>query len=108
MRILFDNGTPRGLAVALTEHAVKEAREYGWDNLDNGELLAAAEAAGFEVFVTTDRNLRHQQNLAGREIAIVVLTKARWKLISERLPEIAGAIRAAQPGSYTEVEIPEK
>ena len=74
--------------------------------LRNGELLDAAEAAAFDVFVTTDRNLRYQQNLAGRKIAIVVLTKARWRLIKPRLSEIAAAVDAAAPGNVSEVEIP--
>ena len=49
MRILFDNGTPRGVAAALPDHIVDEARLRGWDTLRNGELLDAAEAAGFDV-----------------------------------------------------------
>lgn len=106
MRILFDNGTPRGIAKALPSHTVQEARSQGWDTLRNGELLDAAEAAGFEVFVTTDRNIRFQQNLAGRKIAIVVLSKGRWRLIRARLSQIAATVSAATPGSYTEVEIP--
>jgi hypothetical protein len=106
MRILFDNGTPRGVAVALPNHIVEEARSHGWDTLANGELLDAAEAAGFDVFVTTDRNIRYQQNLTGRKIAIVVLDKARWKLIRRRLPEIAAAVAAAEQGSFVQVEIP--
>jgi len=57
MRVLFDNGTPRGVAAALLEHVVEEARSRGWDTLRNGELLDAAEAAAFDVFVTTDRNI---------------------------------------------------
>ena len=85
MRVLFDNGTPRGLAAALRNHDVNEARAHGWDTLRNGELLAAAESAGFDVFVTTDRNLQYQQNLTGRKIAVVVLTKARWRLIQRQL-----------------------
>jgi len=81
MLVLFDNGTPRTLARYLIDHyAVTEARARGWDQLGNGELLSAAEAAGFEVLVTTDRNIRYQQNLAGRKIAIVVLGKERWTL----------------------------
>src|SRR5207244_5181530 len=75
MRVLFDNGTPRGVASALSGHTVEEARSRGWDALGNGELLDAAEAAGFEVLLTTDRNIRYQQNLTGRKIAIVVLGK---------------------------------
>ena len=106
MRVLFDNGTPRGLASALADHIVEEARSRGWDTLKNGELLDAAEAAGFEVFVTTDRHIRHQQNLAGRKIAVVVLGKGRWKLIRSLLPEIARAVADAAPGSFLELEIP--
>ena len=108
MRVLFDNGTPRGIAAALLGHAVEEARSQGWDTLRNGELLDEAEAAaaGFDLFLTTDRNLRYQQNLAGRQIAIVVLGLGRWRLIRTRLAEIVAAVEAATPGSYAEVEIP--
>jgi hypothetical protein len=73
MRILFDNGTPRGVAAALSGHIVEAVRSRGWDTLRNGELLDAAQAAGFDVFVTTDRNIRYQQNLIGRRIGVVVL-----------------------------------
>ncbi len=68
MRVLLDNGTPRGVAAALSDHSVEEARARGWDTLKNGELLDAAEAAGFDVFVTTDRNIRHQQTLPPRSL----------------------------------------
>jgi hypothetical protein len=106
MRVLFDNGTPRGLAGALSGHTVEEARSHGWDTFRNGELLDAADAAGFDVLLTTDRNIRHQQNLAGRHVAVVALGKARWRLIQNRLPEIAAAVAAATPGSFFEVDIP--
>ncbi len=106
MRILFDNGTPRGVASALVGHAVEEACARGWDALRNGELLTAAETAGFDVLLTTDRNIRYQQNLAGRKIAVVVLSKGRWRLIKRRLPETLAAVSAAAPGSFPEVEIP--
>ena len=106
MRILFDNGTPRGVASALLGHVIEEARLHGWDTVRNGELLDAAEAAGFELLLTTDRNIRYQQRLTGRRIASVVLGKGRWKFIRARLPEIAAAVNAARPGSFTEVEIP--
>jgi len=92
MRVLFDNGTPRGVAAGLHEHTVEEARERGWDTLRNGELLDAAEAAGFDVFVTTDRNIPYQQNLTGREIAVVVL--------------IAAAVVTAPRGGFVEVDVP--
>jgi len=106
MRVLFDNGTPRGVAAALLGHSVEEARSRGWDTLRNDELLDAAEAAGFDVFVTTDRNIRYQQHLTERKIVVVVLGTGRWRLIKNRLREIASAIATATPGSFTEVEIP--
>jgi hypothetical protein len=107
MRVVFDNGTPRGVAAALSDHIVEEARARGWDSFANGELLDAAEAAGFDVFVTTDRDIRHQQNLTRRRIAVVVLGKARWKLIKDRLADVAAAVAAARPGHVSEVDIPE-
>jgi hypothetical protein len=106
MLVLLDNGAPRGIALALVGHAVTECRERGWDGLANGELLTAAESAGFEVLVTTDKNIRYQQNLAGRRIAIVVLGKARWRLIRPMLAEVVAAVNSVKPGSYTEVDIP--
>ena len=106
MLILFDNGTPRGIARELDGHTVREARDNGWDVLRNGELLDAAEAAGFDILLTTDKNIRYQQNLTGRKIAIVVLGKGRWRLIRPMLPQIVAVVNAATPGSYTEVDIP--
>jgi hypothetical protein len=107
MLILFDQGTPRGIARALVDHTVKEARAQGWDTLENGELLAAAEAAGFHLFLTTDKNIQYQQNLRNRKIAIVVLSRARWRLIRPRLADILATVNAATPGSFTVVEIPD-
>ena len=63
-------------------------------------------AAGFDVLVTTDRNIRYQQKLTNRKIAIVVLSKERWRLVREKLPEIAAAVDAATPGSVVEIQIP--
>jgi hypothetical protein len=85
---------------------VKETREQGWDRLTNGELLNAAEQAGFDVLLTTDKNLRYQQNLKARKLAIVVLGKGRWRLIIPHLFKVVEAVNAAKPGTYTEVEIP--
>jgi hypothetical protein len=108
MLVLFDNGTPRTLARYLIDHhTITEARARGWEELENGELLTEAEAAGFEVLVTTDRNLRYQQNLAGRKIAIVVLGKGRWSIIKAHVAEVVTAVNAATPGSYAEIEIEE-
>jgi hypothetical protein len=106
MLVLFDHGTPRGIARALQGHTVKEARAQGWDTLSNGELLKAAEDAGFDVLLTTDTNLPHQQNLEGRKLAIVILSKNRWSLVRPMMQQIANAVNAAKPGTYTLVDIP--
>ena len=108
MRILLHHGTPRGIARSLQGHIVKEAKAQGWDTFTNGELLKAAENAGFDVLVTTDQNLPHQQNLAARKIAVVVLAKASWRLIRQALPEVVAAIEAAKSGSVTVVPIPDR
>lgn len=107
MLVLFDNGTPRTLARFLIDHhMVTEARARGWEKLENGDLLREAEAAGFEVLVTTDKNLSYQQNLKGRRIAIVVLGLGRWSLIKQWVPQVVAAVNAATSGSFAEVEIP--
>ena len=107
MRILFDHGTPRGLARALTGHTVLTAYACGWDRLSNGALLQEAEHAGMDVLLTTDQHLRYQQNLTGRKIAIVVLTgTTRWTRVRLYFDRIAVAVNAVTPGSYTEVAIP--
>lgn len=106
MLVLFDNNVPRGLARALAGHTVREARQHGWDRLQNGELLRVAEETGFHIMVTSDKRIRYQQNLEGRKIALVVLTQGRWGAVRKRLMEIAQAVNAATPGSYTEVQIP--
>ena len=106
MLILLDHSTPAPLRYALKGHVVVEAVERGWERLDNGALLAAAEAAGFEVFVTADKNIRYQQNSAGRKIAIVTLGNAQWPVLRRYVERVVAAVDAAVPGSYAEVEIP--
>jgi hypothetical protein len=108
MLVLFDHVTPRGIARFLYGHTVIRARERGWDALSNGDLLAEAERAGFDVFVTADKNIRYQQNLSGRRIALVVLSAPQWPLVRLHVEKIAAAVNAATPGSYAEVQIPYK
>jgi hypothetical protein len=85
---------------------VGTAAQQGWDTFKNGELLAAAEAAGFDVLLTTDKNIRYQQNLIGRKIAVVVLGLQQWPSLRPHIQRVVGAIKAATPGSYTEVDFP--
>jgi hypothetical protein len=108
MRILFDNGTPKPIARNLVGHDVAFARQIGWHELKNGELLRQAEEAGYDVLLTSDKNIRYQQNLSERKIAIVVLGNQQWPDVRLHLDRIAATIKAATPGSYTEVEIPHK
>lgn len=108
MLILFDHGTPAPLALFLTEHIVRKTKDLGWDTLANGELLKVAEEAGFELLLTTDKNIRYQQNLTGRKIAILVLANPRWPVVRRYVQRVVRAVNAASAGTYTEVEIPGK
>ncbi|HET9225224.1 MAG TPA: hypothetical protein VFR31_01040 [Thermoanaerobaculia bacterium] len=105
MKILFDQGTPVPLRRYLRSHEVTTVHELNWSTLQNGVLLARAEAAGFDMLVTTDTNLKYQQNLSGRKLAIVVLLSTSWPRIQAKAFVVAALIADATPGSYTEVEI---
>ena len=80
--------------------------ERGWDTLSNGELLDQAEAAGFEVLLTTDQSIRHQQNMTGRQIAVVVLMNTNWQRIGRNTEVVRIALEGLQPGEIREVPIP--
>ena len=105
MRILFDQGTPVPLRQYLIEHSVTTAYEEGWSNLSNGDLLKSAEDKGYQIFVTTDRNLRYQQNLRDRQIAIVVLLSTSWPKIRTQNEKVCGVINAIKIGDYTEISV---
>jgi len=102
-RILLDENAPVGLKSVLSGHDVRTAPEMGWASLLNGRLLDAAEASGFEVMVTADQNIRTQQNLAGRKIALVVLATNHWLTIRADTTTLLAACAAATAGSYTVV-----
>ena len=104
MRVLFDQSTPAPLRQHLPDHQVQAAFELGWSRLTNGELLAAAEGR-FDVFVTCDRNLRYQQSLAGRKLAILVLPTTSWPRLRDRTAIIAAAVAMLNPGEYRELEL---
>jgi hypothetical protein len=107
MLVLFDQGAPVPIRKFLKGHAVQTTAERGWDELKNGDLLKAAEAAGFEVFLTPDKNIRYQQNLAIRTIAVVVLGNSQWPVLRQHVDRVVAAVNAVRPGTYVEVEIPE-
>ncbi len=105
MRILFDKGTPRPLRRRLFGHQVETVVERGWDALSNGALLERAEEAGFEILLTTDQNIRYQQNMSNRRLAVVVLMNTAWPRISRRAEAIRTALEGIQPGELREVPV---
>ena len=84
----------------MSGHAVRTTDDEGWSALANGDLLAAAERAGFDVLVTGDRNLTYQQNLSGRRLSLVVLSTPAWPVVRANLPRVIAAVERAAPGSY--------
>jgi hypothetical protein len=86
-------------------HTVRTAAQEGWDKLRNGDLPTAAEEAGFDLLPTTDKNIRYQQNLAGRKIAIVVIGQQQWPRLRPHIQRVVEAVNAATPGSFAEVDI---
>jgi|SRR6516225_7433082 len=95
MLVLFDQGTPVPIRPFLKEHTVQTTPERGWDTLENGELLTAAEAAGFDVLVTPDKNIHYKQNLTVRRIALFVLGNPRWPILRLYVERVATAVNAA-------------
>ncbi len=106
MKILFDQGTPVPLKNFLENHSVKTAYELSWQHLENGDLIAAAETEGFDLMITTDQNLRYQQNLSERKLAILVLKSTSWPHIKQHVEIILSHIELANSVSYQEISIP--
>jgi hypothetical protein len=107
MKILFDHGTPAPLRRFLAGHQVSTAYEMGWARLSNGDLLAAAEQS-FDALITTDQNLRYQQNLTNRRLAILVLPTTSWPEIQKHLTEVTGAVDTIQRGGFLEIKFMHK
>ena len=105
MKILFDQGTPVPLRELLPKHEIHTAFELGWSQLQNGELLSSAVANGYEVLITTDQNLRYQQNLAERRIAVLVLLSTSWPRIKKRIEEIRTSLESLSSTGYIEIAV---
>jgi predicted nuclease of predicted toxin-antitoxin system len=104
LKILIDQNVSARLARLLTGHEAIHASAKGWAELTNGDLLTAAEADGFEVFLTADKNIRYQQNLTGRRIALVVLGTNQLDVLFVNVDQIRQACDTIQVGSYVTVE----
>jgi len=100
VKIFFDNNVPAPLRRHMLHHQVSRAWETGWATTKNGTLLRQVEVAGFDVMVTGDKNIKHQQNLAGLHLAMVVLGTTRWKVLQHHTVPVVEAVDRATPGSY--------
>jgi hypothetical protein len=105
-RILLDQNVPAGLRRALRAYEVTTAARMGWGKIENGELIETAENAGFTILVTCDRNIRYQQNLTVRQIAVIELATNRWADIQPWIGQLTAAIEEATSGSYATVTFP--
>ncbi len=103
MRILFDVNVPEPLRRYLAEHNVDTADEKGWARIRNGNLLDNAERDGYEIVITGDQNMRYQQNMAGRQVAVIVLLSNRWPRVQLRIEEIRASLEGLEPGEVREV-----
>lgn len=106
MKIILDESAPQKLRLLIdARHTVVTTWFQGWSGLKNGALLNAAETAGFDLFITADQELSYQQNLAGRKIALLVLSTNNWSMVKARIGEIANAIHGTNPGGFVFVDI---
>jgi hypothetical protein len=107
LRVLFDKNVPVGVRHFLSGHDVRTFVEMQWHpQLENGELLKAGESAGFDVLVTSDQNIRYQQNLRDRKLALVVLGSNIWPIVRNHAAAIVATVGTATPGSYEFIEMP--
>lgn len=105
MKILLDESVPHVVQTRLSHLAIRTVQDMGWTGAKNGELLRRAEAE-FDVFVTADQQLRYQQNLSGRKLAIIVLPTNQVRIVVTLLPMIEESMKQAQPGMYLEIPMP--
>ena len=105
MKILLDQNVPAPLIRSLQGHNAIHTSTIGWEALSNGDLLAAAEADGFELLITADKNIRYQQNLPIRKIALIVLSTNDWAVVRAQLGLVTQGVQGISPGSYIEVSL---
>ena len=105
MKILFDANTPAPLARFLRGHEVVRSDELGWQGLENGALLDAAENAGFDLLLTCDQNVRYQQNFSSRKLSLVVLSSNHWPTLRRVAARIASTVDFVQTGQIVRVDV---
>jgi hypothetical protein len=105
VKTLFDANTPAPLARFSRGHEVVRADQMGWQGLENGALLDAAEQAGFDLLLTCDQNVRYQQNLTSRKLALVILSSNHWPAMRRVAARIATAVDFVQTGQIVKVDV---
>ena len=103
MRVIIDENVPHPLLRHLAHHTTTSVQREGWAGIKNGKLLQLIEG-NFDVFILGDKNLQYQQNLSGRQIAIVELFTIRWPFLQPLIPAIVSAVDSAVPGSYVTIQ----
>jgi hypothetical protein len=106
MRILLDECVPLQVREALFDQDVSTTQRMGWGGMSNGDLMDAAERAGFEVFIVADKNLRYQQNLSGRKIAVLELWTNHRPTLEKHFADIDAAVARIKPGEYLILDKP--
>jgi len=106
MKLLLDECVPRKIKFLFAAGGIfcETVRDAGWSGKENGELLSLAEQQ-FEVLVTIDRNIKHQQNLAGRKISVLIIRTASndYEDIQPLIPAAIAALQSIRPGQFLEV-----
>lgn len=102
-RVLFDHNVPARLSRVLKAFDVKLARDLGWQELYNGELLTVAEERGFDVLLTADKSIPNEQNFASRKLGIVTMSTNTWKIVRDHAPRIAEALHKCKSGQVLPV-----
>ena len=105
LKILFDHNTPSPLRRYLHEHDVDTANEKGWAGVANGDLIRLATEQGYDILITADQNISHQQNTRQSSIGIVVLLSNRWPLMRNHTHAIIHAVHTVRPGETLNVSI---
>ena len=105
MKILFDNSVPWGISRHLAGHTIQSAKKMGWATLENGNLLTAAEAVGFDILITSDQNLPYQQSFTTRKIAVLILSTNHWPTIEPEVARVKSAVDFLQAGQVIRLEI---
>jgi hypothetical protein len=103
--VILDEGVPWGISRALSGHDVTTVQLAGWESIKNGKLLVLIEKAGLNVFITGDKNMRHQKDgLDSRPFAVLLLSTIHWPSVKPHVAKIAAAVDECRPGELTEIE----